>query len=573
MKLEKIPTPFFSRLSKITLTTQIATGTTFLFVIVILLVGGIALLSFKNSLYNVLVSEQNTLLSRVTEDLDSTILRLTNGLVTSAKTITEVDIASGDTAQRYLDANTGLTTLFDRSTFLFTTDGRIIAERPWLPNRRAEDLSFRDYIYKTRQTLKPVISEPFVTTKKDGNSVVMIAVPVFAPTGRLMAIHSGSLGLTNPSVLSNIYTTVIGQSGYLFLVAKDGKIIMFPDKKRLLERLYPPNQNSLFEAALKGQARTEITIDPSGRKSLVSYKKLTSTDWIIGAVYPEDEAFAAYNTLFQRFSVLLVVACGVALLAVWLLTREMVTKLEETNKKLEKLQMEAIDKLQTRSQFFQEASHDFKQRLHAMQLLVYTTLKSAQSEVPILLSKIEAAVSNMKNYVAHFLEFTQLETAANQPILRIVHLQDIFQKLEVEFEDVSLQKNVDLKILVTEQSVVTDEKMLLRILENLLSNAIKFTRSKVLVCVRKQKAGLSIEVWDNGPGIPLSQKELVFEAFHRAHCEYGFHDGVGLGLAIVKRLATCLGYRTHVHSVEGKRNVVKIIIPSNNIVKNEVNGS
>ena len=348
---------------------------------------------------------------------------------------------------------------------------------------------------------------------------------------------------------------------------------MFPDKKRLLERLYPPNQNSLFEAALKGQARTEITIDPSGRKSLVSYKKLTSTDWIIGAVYPEDEAFAAYNTLFQRFSVLLVVACGVALLAVWLLTREMVTKLEETNKKLEKLQMEAIDKLQTRSQFFQEASHDFKQRLHAMQLLVYTTLKSAQSEVPILLSKIEAAVSNMKNYVAHFLEFTQLETAANQPILRIVHLQDIFQKLEVEFEDVSLQKNVDLKILVTEQSVVTDEKMLLRILENLLSNAIKFTRSKVLVCVRKQKAGLSIEVWDNGPGIPLSQKELVFEAFHRAHCEYGFHDGVGLGLAIVKRLATCLGYRTHVHSVEGKRNVVKIIIPSNNIVKNEVNGS
>lgn len=561
--------PFLSRLTQITITTQLAAGITFLFVLVIVFVGTVALRSFKNGLYQVLVSDQQTLLKRVAEDLDNTVLRLTNGLVASAKTVTKADIASGDAAQRFLDANTGLTALFDRSTFLFSTNGRIIAEHPWLPNRRGENVSYRDYIYIPKKTLKPVVSEPFVTTKKDRNSVVVIGVPVLGPDGKLMAIHTGSIGLTKPGILSNIYTTTIGQSGYLFLVDKNGKIIMFTDKKRLLERLYPPNKNSLFEAALKGEERTGITIDPNGRNSLVSYKRIHSADWVIGAVYPEDEAFAAYNTLVQRFFILLFVASVIALVSVLLFTRGMLMKLETTNKKLEKLQTEATDKLKTRSQFFQEASHDFKQRLHAMQLLVHTTIKSAHVEAPMLLAKIESAVSNMKNYVAHFLEFTQLETSANQPIVSTVHLQSILQKLEVEFEDVALQKKVDLKIRFTRLSLMTDEKMLLRIIENLLSNAIKFARSRVLVGIRKSNEGLSIEVWDDGPGIPPSKRELVFEAFYRNRLDHGFHEGVGLGLAIVKRLATCLNYRIKIFSVEGKNNVVKIIIPSNRVISNE----
>lgn len=537
-----------------------------LFAVVIVLVGAISLQSFKESLNEVLVSDQKALLSRIAEDLDATVVRLRGALVASAKTVTAADVVSSDAAQRFLDANTGLTALFDRSTFLMSLQGRIIAEHPWLPHRRGEDLSFRDYIYKTLATRAPVMSEPFVTTKKDRHVVLVLAVPVFAPTGELMAVHTGSMGLSQPGILSNIYTTIIGRSGYLFLAAKDGRLIMHPDKARLLQRAYPAGVNPLFERALRGYEGTGVTFDSRGKRSLITYKRIPSTDWLIAAVYPEDEAFAAYYTLVWRLSIILAMAGAIAVVSVWFFTREMVRKLETTNSDLEQMRADATNKLQSRSQFFQEASHDFKQRLHAMQLLVHATLQGTPPDAQSLLSTVSSAVVSMKEYVTHFLEFTQLETSANQPALSTVRLQKLFQKLEIEFEDVALEKGVDLKIRVTDISIKTDENMLLRIIENLVSNAIKFGRGKVLIGVRKSSNGMSIEIWDNGPGIPESQKSLIFEAFYRGNLEYGNRDGVGLGLAIVKRLATCLECKVQINSQEGRSNVVKIIIPPHYVV-------
>src|SRR5258706_273426 len=58
-----------------------------------------------------------------------------------------------------------------------------------------------------------------------------------------------------------------------------------------------------------------------GQEALISYQRVPSSNWIVGGVYPKDEAFNAFHDLIWRFVSLLVVACVIVVAAVWVLIR------------------------------------------------------------------------------------------------------------------------------------------------------------------------------------------------------------------------------------------------------------
>jgi diguanylate cyclase (GGDEF)-like protein/PAS domain S-box-containing protein len=303
------------------LATKTSTAISILFLGAILAVGMASMRSFRGQLMNVLIEEQDNLVERIADNLDQRLLALRKALVLSAIEITEADIASSDAAQRYLDANTGLYAAFDRSTFLFTTEGIVLAERPYRTNRRGSSASERAYIRDTIRTQESVISEPFLTNVGDDNMVMVVTMPVFAKDGRMIGILTGSLGLTQPGMLGNIAKTVIGKTGYLYIVTADGKLIMHPDRTRLSQAAFAPRANPLFDRALSGFDGTEETVDSNGREALVSYKRVPSSNWIVAAVYPKDEAFIAIRDLVRRFVSFLLLACVLVVAAVWVLTR------------------------------------------------------------------------------------------------------------------------------------------------------------------------------------------------------------------------------------------------------------
>jgi diguanylate cyclase (GGDEF)-like protein/PAS domain S-box-containing protein len=293
-----------------------------LFLIAILAVGVASMRSFRVQLRNVLIEGQNNLVERIADNLDQKLLKLQRVLTLSAGDITEEDIASSDAAQRYLDRNTGLYASIDRSTFLFSADGKeLLAERPFRPNRRGISAAHRSYIKDTISTRRSVISDPFLTNVGDEDMVLVVTAPVFAKDGRMIAILTGSLGLTHPGMLGNIARTTIGKTGYLFIVTADGKLIMNPDRTRLSEPAFAPKANALFDRALAGFEGTDETRDHDGREALVSYKRVPSSNWIVAAVYPKDEAFVAVHDLVLRFVQFLLLACVIVVAAVWLLTR------------------------------------------------------------------------------------------------------------------------------------------------------------------------------------------------------------------------------------------------------------
>lgn len=554
---------------RVTLPIKIALGTTLVVLLALIVIGWFALKSFKASLSDVLIAQQQALAAQIASDLDQKLWMRQRALAASATMVKPTDVASADAAQRYLDANTSLQELFDRSTFLFSTSGKIVAEHPYLPDRRGQDFSWREYFQRTVHERRSVVSAPFRTTKADANVVAMITAPVFDEQNKLIAIVAGSLGLSRPGLLRSIGSTVIGKTGYLYLLTQDGRLIMGPDPQRLMERAFAPGQNPLFERALAGFEGTGISIEANGKQSLTTFKHLASTGWIVAVVHPEQEAFASFNALIERLLSALPCACLIVLYMVWLVTRGLVTKmdrlvvqLQATNETIETQKTLLAKQANDSFQFFQEASHDFRQRLHAMQLLLHAVQKSDASESRILLSKMLYAVFDLQGYVRDFLEFARLKMVSVEPVIGTVCLQDIFQKLELGFEDIALDRHVQLVFRATDIRLRSDEKLLLRILENLISNACKFSRGKVLVAARKSKESIAIEVWDNGPGIPEKDRDLIFKSYYQSTPCRVKDDGVGLGLAIVMRLTTCLQYDVKVCSREGSLTAVRIIIPN-----------
>jgi two-component system OmpR family sensor kinase len=88
------------------------------------------------------------------------------------------------------------------------------------------------------------------------------------------------------------------------------------------------------------------------------------------------------------------------------------------------------------------------------------------------------------------------------------------------------------------------------ILRNALENALKYTPvgGEVTLRLLPAKDLAVIEVIDNGPGIPASERGRVFDSFYRLPGTAG--EGSGLGLAIAQEAAIRLGGTISLHAKE-----------------------
>jgi signal transduction histidine kinase len=90
--------------------------------------------------------------------------------------------------------------------------------------------------------------------------------------------------------------------------------------------------------------------------------------------------------------------------------------------------------------------------------------------------------------------------------------------------------------------IMGDPEELRRAVGNLVDNAVRHARTRVEVAAEVDHDQAVISVSDDGPGIPLADRERVFERFTRLDDSRGRSSGgAGLGLAIVRELVTRAG--------------------------------
>lgn len=197
--------------------------------------------------------------------------------------------------QRFIASRTTLRESFS-NVIAIDPDGEVIASINARKSNEPLNVSERAYFRDTVNFHEGVVSAPF-KSRLSGKPVVLITQPVMDKTGRLRFILGGSLDLSSARIFGQLQALRPGRTGYLWLLAGDGTIILHPDSKRILKRVdleqggvTEPTSNALdgFEGWTQGKTK-------SGVEALLTYRRLRTNDWIIASVYPDVEAFAPFD--------------------------------------------------------------------------------------------------------------------------------------------------------------------------------------------------------------------------------------------------------------------------------------
>lgn len=218
----------------------------------------------------------------------------------------------------------------------------------------------------------------------------------------------------------------------------------------------------------------------------------------------------------------------------------------------------------SKTRFLAAASHDLRQPLHTVGLLV----DILREDLPpggsrALAERVHQATRSMETLFDGLLDISRLD-AGNVPVAReVVSLRRIASSLQTKYEPLAAQKGLSLAFEDLDLRLETDPILLERILGNLIDNAIKYT-DRGAVTLRAKRIGLTgrIEVADTGRGIPAEFEHQVFEEFFQiGNPERDRSKGLGIGLSIVRRSAALLEHPIAVKSTPGVGSVFSIDVP------------
>jgi two-component system sensor histidine kinase KdpD len=107
-----------------------------------------------------------------------------------------------------------------------------------------------------------------------------------------------------------------------------------------------------------------------------------------------------------------------------------------------------------------------------------------------------------------------------------------------------------LEVFVEPLRAEIDPYRISQVIRNLVENAYKYTpdRTRVAVSAKAIDGGLSLQVADDGEGIPPGKRDQLFEAFSRIEETAAGQEGVGLGLYVVSQLVAAMDGRIDLSS-------------------------
>jgi signal transduction histidine kinase/CheY-like chemotaxis protein len=206
-----------------------------------------------------------------------------------------------------------------------------------------------------------------------------------------------------------------------------------------------------------------------------------------------------------------------------------------------------------KSRFLAVASHDLRQPMHAVGLLVgLLSERLQQPEVRELVGKIQGSVDAMEGLFDSLLDISKLDAGKVCPKWEDFPIESLLERVYRGFAPVAEYKGLTLTFDGSSALVRSDPGLLERIIANLVSNAVRYTATGH-VSLRCEALGenLGIFVEDTGIGIPAEYQERIFDEFYQiANSSRDRSQGLGLGLSIVKRCADLLGHRISLQSGE-----------------------
>lgn len=162
---------------------------------------------------------------------------------------------------------------------------------------------------------------------------------------------------------------------------------------------------------------------------------------------------------------------------------------------------------------------------------VRTTLDSA--ERGDLLEVINEETDRLNTFIESMVELARIEAGDTQWHRRSVTAEEIVVKAAQRAKAIRSTHTLKSYIEPGLPLISVDPRAVVEVVFNLLDNAAKYSPPGTKILISALRAGDNVRfmVEDEGPGIPESERESVFERFYRSN---GMSAGLGMGLAIVR---------------------------------------
>ena len=199
--------------------------------------------------------------------------------------------------------------------------------------------------------------------------------------------------------------------------------------------------------------------------------------------------------------------------------------------------------------FIADASHELKTPLTVIQGFSEMLRKGMildPNEINLAYARVEKESRRMARLVEDLLTLARIDQGSSL-VFEPFSLDDLIKEV-IDNSKISASTH-DFQFISNSKDfqVIGDPNSIVRLLSNLVSNAYKYSDpgSKILIETQKLKGYVTIDVSDEGIGIPVSERKLVFDRFYKAstnnhsdkNAERGIESSTGLGLAIAYSIA------------------------------------
>lgn len=201
--------------------------------------------------------------------------------------------------------------------------------------------------------------------------------------------------------------------------------------------------------------------------------------------------------------------------------------------------------------FFSMATHELRTPLTSITMssgLLAELLAAHGGRVGELARLVAENAQRMRTLVDDLLDLSRLEHGRLVLHRREFDLGTVVRHVADQLEPVAERKQQQLTVAVppARTEVQADSSRIEQVLLNLLGNAIKYTPAAgaVRVAISHEDRQAQVTVQDSGPGVPLEEREHIFERFYRTQQhEVDRSTGTGLGLPIARMLVELHGGR------------------------------
>ena len=213
-------------------------------------------------------------------------------------------------------------------------------------------------------------------------------------------------------------------------------------------------------------------------------------------------------------------------------------------------------------------SHDLRSPITAIMTASDVLESSSEALSPDereeLYSAIRLQVRRLNRFVSNMLDVSRLEAGAARPTPELWTVDGLIARA---LEAIG-PENTRIDAVLPDDSppVRVDAAQLEHVLVNLLENALKFSSPADRIELRAESLGdeVIVRVSDHGPGIPLGERERIFEPFARGTNDEG-GSGTGLGLAIARGFTQLNGGRLWIESGPDTGTTFALALPAANV--------